>query len=105
LLQHAEKFDLDGGRHVSDFIEEQRAFVGEFEFARLAGRGSSEGALFVAEKFALQKMFRNGGAVYLDEWSRSPARFFMDEARNEIFANATYAAQQHRGVGGRNPFD
>src|ERR1035438_9198625 len=39
LLQHAQKLDLDGGRHVSDFIEEERALVGQFEFARLAGRG------------------------------------------------------------------
>src|SRR5271157_2673317 len=54
LLQHAEKFDLDGGRYVSDLIEEERAFVGELEFAGLAGGGSGERSFFVAEKLALQ---------------------------------------------------
>ena len=51
--------------HVADFIEKQRALVGEFEFARLAGGGSGEGSFFVTEEFALQKIFGNGGAVDL----------------------------------------
>ena len=105
LLQHAEKFDLDGGRHVSDFIKEERAFVGEFEFARLAGGGSGERSFFVAEKFALQKIFRDGGAVDLDEGPGSAPRLFVDGAGNEVFAHSAFSAQQNGGVGGRNAFD
>ena len=95
----------DGGRHVSDFIEEERAFVGEFEFARLAGGGSGEGSFFVAEKFALQKIFGDGGAVDLDERAGSAARLFVDGAGDEVFANSAFAAEQNGGVGGRNAFD
>src|SRR5437660_4448307 len=90
---------------MSDFVEEQRAFVGEFEFARLAGGGSGESSLFVAEKFALQKIFGDRRAVDLDERPRSAARLFVDGARDEVFADATFSAQQHGGVSRSNPFD
>ncbi len=105
LLQHAEKFDLDGGRHVSDFIEKESAFVGEFEFARLAGGGSGEGPFFVAEEFALQKILGDRRAVDFDEGTGSAARFFVDGAGDEVFAHSAFAAQQNGGVGGRNAFD
>ena len=48
LLQHAQEFDLGGGRHVADFVEEERALVGEFELAGLARGGAGEGSFFVA---------------------------------------------------------
>src|SRR5208282_333882 len=102
LLQHAEKFDLDGGRHVSDFVEKERAFVGEFEFAGLAGGGSGERSFFVAEKFALQQILGDGGAVDFYKWTGSAARFFVDGAGDEIFANSALSAQENRGIGGRN---
>src|SRR5208282_6668539 len=85
--------------------KEERALVGEFEFAGLAGGGSGESSFFVAEKFALQKIFRNGGAVYLDKWTGSAARFFVDGAGDQVFANTAFSAQQDGGVGGCNPFD
>ena len=49
LLQDAQQLHLDGGRHVADFVEEQRAFVGQLEFSGLARSGAGEGALLVAE--------------------------------------------------------
>ena len=104
-MQHAEKFDLDGGRHVSNFIEEEGAFVGELELAGLAGGGSGERSSFVAEKFALQQIFGDSGAVDLDERAGCATRFFVDGAGNEIFADPAFSAQQHGGVGGRDPFD
>src|SRR5208283_5405088 len=105
LLQHAEKFDLDGGRHVSDFIEKERALIGKFEFARLAGGRSGKSSFFVTEKLALQQIFRNRGAVDLDERPGGAARFFVNGARNEVFAHSALAAQKNGGVGGRNPFN
>src|SRR5208337_4248072 len=71
----------------------------------LAGGGSSEGSLFVAEEFALQQIFRDGGAVDFDERTGSAARLFVDGAGNEVFANTAFAAQQNGGVGGRDAFN
>ncbi len=49
LLQDAQQLYLRAGRDVADFVEEQRAFVGQLKFSRLAGGGTGEGAFFVAE--------------------------------------------------------
>ena len=57
LLQHAEEFDLDGGREVADFVEEKRSAFGLLDAAHAAEKGPREGPLFVAEEFALQKAF------------------------------------------------
>jgi hypothetical protein len=49
--------------NFTDFVEEERAFVGQFEDAALFGRGVGKSALFVAEQLALQQGF--------PEWRRS----------------------------------
>ena len=58
LLQDAQQLHLHGGGHVADFVEEERAFVGQLEFSGLARSGAGEGALFVAEKLAFEQDFR-----------------------------------------------
>ena len=67
LLQNAQQLHLRGRRHIADFVEKKRAFVGQFEFAGLAGCRAGERAFLVAEEFALEKIFGNGGAVDFDE--------------------------------------
>src|ERR1019366_10155625 len=104
LLQHAEKLDLDCGRNIADFIEKERALVGEFKLARLARDRARECSLFVAEEFAFQKILWNCRAVDLDEWAGGAARLFVNGAGDQVFANAALSAQQHSGVGRRNAF-
>ena len=55
LLQHPQQLDLQGGRHVPDFVEQQRAAVGLLEQALVIGDGVGEGALHVAEQFRLEQ--------------------------------------------------
>src|ERR1700720_2736961 len=104
FLQYPEKFDLNRGGHVSDFIEKQRTIVCHFKFAGLAGCGPGESSFFVAEQFALQKIFWDGGAVNFDEGAGSAPRFFVNGTGNQILAHATLSTQQNRRVGARNPF-
>ena len=63
LLEHAKQFGLQFQREVSDFIEEKRAAVGEFETADFLAHGAGESAAFVAEKFGFQQGRR--------EWRRN----------------------------------
>ncbi len=42
-------------RHVADFIEQERAVLGEFEAAGAAFDGTGEGAFFVAEEFTFDE--------------------------------------------------
>ena len=49
VLQYAKELHLNRSRHVADFVEEERALVGQLEFSRLAGRCAGECALLVSE--------------------------------------------------------
>ena len=40
VFEHAEEFGLQAAGEVAEFIDEQRAAVGDFEQARFAGRGA-----------------------------------------------------------------
>ncbi len=67
FLNRAQKFHLHGQRQIRHFIEKERAAVGMLEKAQSVGIGAGEAAFFIAEKFALHQVFRNGAAVYCDK--------------------------------------
>ena len=45
---------LHGEGHVADFVKEQRASLGDLDFARLSLDGSGERAFLVAKELILQ---------------------------------------------------
>jgi len=67
FLKNPEDLGLGLEAHVRYLVEEDGAFVRQVEFAALLLGRPGKGALFVTEKFALDEVFRNGGAVDLDE--------------------------------------
>src|SRR6185312_1741595 len=67
LLQNTQQLHLRCWRYIANLVQKQSAFVGEFEFARLTACGPGECAFFVSEEFTFQKVFRDRGAVDLDE--------------------------------------
>ena len=74
VLQHVQEFHLRRKRQVADFVEEDRAAVGQFELAHARLLGVGKSAAFVAEEFAFQQRFRQRRAVHLDERLAVPAR-------------------------------
>src|SRR5581483_8780303 len=56
-IKHAEQFGLHFGIEFADFVEQQRAVVGELEEAGLGAFGAAEGAFFVSEEFAFHQVF------------------------------------------------
>ena len=67
FLQYAQQLDLQGERHVADFVEKERAAVGRLEKADPAGASAGKGALGMAEEFGFEQLFGNGAAVDGDE--------------------------------------
>ena len=67
LLQGAQQFGLQVERHFADLIQKQRAFMGQFQAAYLAGNGAGECAFLVAEEFAFNQPRGDGRAVELDK--------------------------------------
>ena len=63
FLEDPEKLGLAGQRELANFVKEESATLGEFDFANFAVAGSGEGAAFVTEEFVFNEAFGNGGAV------------------------------------------
>ena len=105
FLQDAQHLGLRLQAHVADLVEEDRAAVGDLELAAPIGDGAGERAAHVAEQLAFDQLFRNGGAVDLDE-GRAPAPAQrVDRPRDQLFAGAVFAVNQHAAVGRRGHGD
>jgi hypothetical protein len=72
VLQHPQQLGLQRQVEFADFVEQQRAAVGRFDQANLAGVGIGEGALFVAEQLALDQV--RGSAAQLISMNGALAR-------------------------------
>ena len=101
VLHGAQQLDLHVGRQVADLVEEQRAGMGLDELAGVLFGGAGEGALFVAEQDALDEIVRDGAAIDRDERLRAPLAGALDGARDQFLADARFAFDQDRDVGGR----
>src|SRR6201987_1020655 len=62
VLKKVEKLALQSGVQVSNFVQEKSALVGTLHATRLCRMCSGKGALFVAEKLALQQAAGDGRA-------------------------------------------
>src|SRR5208282_4721044 len=58
LLEHAKKSSLGFHRHIADFVEEQGPAFRLLKASNRTGGSAGEGALLVAEEFALDKIAR-----------------------------------------------
>ena len=98
FLQHPQELHLHGEAHVADLIEEERAALGEFEASLAGGERAREGALLVAEEFALEQIRRDRPAIDRHERVRGALRELVDVARDQFLARAGLAEQQHVAV-------
>src|ERR1019366_1987161 len=76
LMEKAQELHLDRGRQLTDLVQEERASGGGFDVPLALGVSTREGALFVAEQFALEQVLRDRVAVDGDERAaglRAPA--------------------------------
>ena len=101
-LEHAQQLGLHLERQLADLVEEERRAVGELEAADLAGQGAGERALLAAEQLALDEPGRQRGAVDLDDQAAVATAVRWIGLGDELLAGAGLAANEHRGVGGRD---
>jgi len=88
LLDHPQQLDLHRQRQVRDLVHEQRAALGGLEQARLVGDRAGEGALAVAEEFALHQLPGYGAAVHRHEGPVGTRTLRMNHARDQFLAGA-----------------
>ena len=94
-LEHAQQFRLRFRAQVADFIQEQRAAVGQLEAALAPLGGAGEGAALVAEHFRLDEIARQRRAVDGDERLARAGALAVDRRGHQLLARARFSCNQH----------
>ena len=105
FLQHAEQLRLELERQLPDLVEQNRSAVRQLETADLRRMRAGERAALAAEELALDEVRRQRGAVDDDERTGAAHAPAVNGAREQLFARARFAGQQHCGVGRRHLVD
>ena len=86
--------------HLADFVQEDGALMRELQAPDLVAIGAGEAAFRVTEELGPQQAFGDRTAVDGDEGPMRARRVRVDELRDQIFADAALARNQHLGVAG-----
>lgn len=105
MLDGAEEFGLHPEGQVTKFIEEEGAAVGGFEHPFLVVGGAGERALEMAEHFAFEERFGDGGAVADDEGSGVDGALAVEGGGGEFFSGAGGSADEGDAVVGGDAAD
>src|SRR5262245_30201874 len=105
LFKHAQQFRLQLHGHFADLVEHQAAALrlGDQPLSVLNGAG--ERAFDVAEQLGFDQLFRQGGAVDLDELFFRAQRIEMEGVGDQLLTGARFADDQHVGVALGDAFD
>ena len=82
-------------RHVTDFVQEQRAPFSLLETAPAHGLRAGERAAFVAEEFALEQVFGDGCGVDGHKGAAGARRMLVQGPRHQFLAGAGFARDEH----------
>ena len=98
IRQYAQQAGLQFGRHVTDFVEKQRAALSLLEAAAPLGLGTGKGAAFVAEEFRFEQILGYRRRVDGDEGLVGARAVPVQGTGDQLLARAGFASNQHRGV-------
>ena len=101
LLEVPQDLHLQRQRQLPDLVEEKRPLVGRLDAPLAQDVGPREGALLVAEEFALQQRLRDGPAVDHHEGASPAPAELVNGQGDELLARAALARDQdgHVAVG------
>ena len=105
VLEHAQQLRLRRRGHLADFVEQQRAAIGQLEAADAPLGRAGEGAALVAENFALHQRFGDRRTIDGDEGPVGARRKPVNRARQNFLARAGFAGDQHGGRRRRDLLD
>src|SRR5262249_18063023 len=104
-LKDAKELALQWRGEIADLVEEDRSVVRFDEEAAARLRCAGECAARVAEELTLEERLRKRGAVDRDERFVRARTAGVDRARDELFARAGLARDEHRRRGRRDLID
>ena len=89
-------------RHFANFIQQQRAGVGQFKFSRLGGHRPGKGAAHVPEQFAFQQRVGKPRAIDRHKGPLAAWAGAVHQARQQFLARAALGFHQDVRVGARH---
>ena len=92
-------------RHVCDFVQEQRSFIGQLEPADPIHLRVGEGTLDVAEQFAFENSFGEAAGIHRQHRLGAPARNRVKCSSDHFFPGAGLASDQHVCIRRADPRD
>ena len=98
VFQNTQQFDLHRQRDVGQFVEKDRAAVGQSQQSRTRLGRAGERAVGVAEQFALDEVGIEGGDVDRQERPIAAGAVAMDGAGDQFLAGAAFAGDEHAGI-------
>jgi hypothetical protein len=87
-LQGAEKFSLQGQRHITDLVKKQRTPVRRLEEALPVFVGPSKSACHIPEEFAFEQAFREAATVDGHEGPAGATATLVDGTGEQFLAGA-----------------
>ena len=91
VLEDAEELDLSSRWQRTDFVEKQRAAIGDLEEAWLCGMRVGEGTTLVSKELRLDEVLRERRTVHGDERSVVSRAALMNGSREELLAGSGFA--------------
>src|SRR5205085_2529568 len=95
VLQHAQQTHLRRQTHLADLIEKERAAVRLFKSAAPTLACVRERALLVPEEFGFKQRLRDRAAVEFDVRALAALRVVVNQIREQLFARARLALNEH----------
>src|SRR4051812_17233434 len=96
ILKEPEQSRLHCDRHLSDFVEENCATLGDFQFALLSAHGAGERAFLMPEQLTFEQRVRQSRAIDRHEWLLGSRAVCMNRVRRQLLARTALAADEHR---------
>src|SRR5439155_5744188 len=101
VLKDPQELGLRLPWQIADFVQKDRAQMGNLEAPGLARDGSRERAFLVPEELALDQRLWQRRAIDRHEGTGRPAASLVDESGQELFAASRFTKQKNRGVAWR----
>src|SRR3972149_2798219 len=98
LLENIEEFRLEVHVHFTDFVQEDRPVLRDFEPAIFPPVSSGEGPPFESEELAFQEFPREGGAVDLDERLPRTIGCLVKSLGDQVFSGPALPRDEDRDV-------
>ena len=105
FLQYLEQLGLHTRIDIADFVEEDRAAIGDFEDTRLARGCPGEGALLMTEQLGFQEVRRQPRAIQIDEGLVGAWAVKMQPLRQQALAGAGLPQNENRTVAAHHLVD